>query len=99
MAIAEAKTGSVLCELIRCPICRADLELIETAWQCQNIACGEIHAAVDGVPILLNERNSVFEAGTFLDRQPTFFKPRGACEPCSATGCRRSTGTWLLGAC
>ncbi|MBM4092980.1 MAG: methyltransferase domain-containing protein [Planctomycetes bacterium] len=77
MAIAETTTGGVLCELIRCPICRGDLELTEQGWQCQNVVCGEIHATVDGVPILLNERNSVFEAATFLDRQPTFFKPRG----------------------
>lgn len=66
-----------LAELLRCPVCRCELELSADQWHCCNVGCGRTYADADGVPILLNEANSVFDESIFLNREATFFQPRG----------------------
>jgi len=76
MATVDIPTDT-LSEILRCPVCRCDIESGGDGWLCQNPACAAVFPCVEGVPILLNERNSVFDTATFLDKKPTFFKPRG----------------------
>ena len=76
MATIAAGKNTLL-DLLRCPVCRCELDVEVEQWQCQNIGCGATFPSTHGVPILLNEGNSVFDADMFLDRQATFFKPRG----------------------
>jgi len=64
-------------ELTQCPICRGDLHQGESEWTCQSPECGSSFPCLEGIPILLNEANSVFETKTFLAQRATFFKPRG----------------------
>ncbi len=76
MATTEAPVNTFH-DLLRCPLCRCELEATREEWICQNPGCGKAFPGTQGVPILLNERNSVFDADTFQGRQATFFKPRG----------------------
>jgi len=76
MAIVEVSRCE-LAELLRCPVCRCELEAREAQWHCQSVGCGRIFPTVDGIPILLNEAHSVFDEGMFEQREATFFKPRG----------------------
>lgn len=66
-----------LLDLSQCPICRSHLTEGESTWNCQNVGCGATFPCANGIPILLNESKSVFEAQTFLSKRATFFKPRG----------------------
>jgi len=47
-------------DLLRCPACRGRLLEDDCALRCANNACSARFPAIDGVPILLNEKRSVF---------------------------------------
>ena len=56
---------------------RASLELAADGLACSNDRCNAKFAAVDGIPILINQQRSLFDAATFVRKAPTFFKPVG----------------------
>jgi SAM-dependent methyltransferase/uncharacterized protein YbaR (Trm112 family) len=62
-------------QALRCPICRSKLELLDERFYCTNAECNGAFPVVGGVPIIINERNSVFSIDDFLHRRDTFFKP------------------------
>jgi SAM-dependent methyltransferase/uncharacterized protein YbaR (Trm112 family) len=62
---------------LACPVCRALLELAADGLACSNDRCNAKFAAVDGIPILINQQQSLFDAATFVRKAPTFFKPVG----------------------
>ncbi len=72
MATIEA-IPNTLHELLRCPICRCELEVDDEQCRCLNVGCGATFQSTHGIPILLNEQNSVFEADTFSGGQAAFF--------------------------
>lgn len=59
--------------LLRCPICRSELEEREDHYQCTSDSCGARLPVVDGCPVLLNEAKSVFTAQGIIDGHETFF--------------------------
>jgi SAM-dependent methyltransferase len=63
--------------LVSCPICRGKLRDAEAEWQCEAVSCGARFPVVEGVPILINEANSVFSIADFLDHNPMYFRPVG----------------------
>lgn len=64
---------------LRCPVCRSgvrsedDGETGEKRITCTNAACGRTYPVVDGVPILINEENSVFTVANFTVHKPTTY--------------------------
>lgn len=60
-------------ELLCCPICHADLVQAEEQFTCSNHECGTRFPIVDGIPVLINERSSVFSLDDFISRRKTFF--------------------------
>jgi len=54
---------------LRCPICRAPLQCDDDACVCA--ACAERFPIVDGIPILINEANSLFSREDFTRRRVT----------------------------
>lgn len=69
--------NSRLSSLIRCPRCRGELSQHQEQLVCQRTTCTAEFPSVDGVPVLIDERSSIFDRSTFLNREPTFFKPVG----------------------
>ncbi len=64
-------------DLLCCPACRADLSFAGEKVVCTDPDCGRVYPTVDGVPILINEGNSIFSLETFLAKRPTYFPPVG----------------------
>ena len=62
---------------LACPVCRTPLESTADGLACGNDRCLAKFATVDGIPILINPEQSLFDVATFVRRAPTFFKPVG----------------------
>jgi SAM-dependent methyltransferase len=67
-------------EWLQCPRCGATLRAHDDAMRCINPACATCYPIVNGIPILINEANSVFTIAEFQQQQTTFFTPRGRIE-------------------
>ena len=61
--------------LLRCPICHAPLRA-----EGAQLLCAQDHAfpVVDGVPVLINEANSVFDLSDYVAQKPTTAQPVSA---------------------
>lgn len=79
---AEGHTGlpDDVREWLRCPRCGAALRTCDDAMHCINLACETRYPILNGIPILINEANSVFTIAEFQHEQATFFTPRGRVE-------------------
>lgn len=64
-------SSSALAELVRCPRCRGPLRSADGTLSCP--ACSVAYPVVDGVPVLIDERTSVFSLADFTQRKDTFF--------------------------
>lgn len=62
---------------LRCPICRSPLSTSADELRCANDECNGVFPIVQGIPILINEQNSVFGIEDFTNLRPTFFKREG----------------------
>lgn len=49
-----------LAKKLCCPVCRSKLELASDSLKCLASDCGDVFPIVGGVPVLINERNSLF---------------------------------------
>jgi SAM-dependent methyltransferase len=57
-----------------CPCCRSPLKNLENNYLCTDIVCEEIYPIVDFIPVLINEKNSLFNKSDFTKKRDTFFK-------------------------
>lgn len=64
-------------DLLCCPACHADLLVEADLYRCTSADCGLAFPSVEGVPILVDEKSSIFDTAGFLEKKPTFFKPVG----------------------
>jgi len=60
-------------ELLCCPICHTKLILVGEQFKCNNFECFTYYPIVDGIPILINEKLSVFSFNDFISHRKTFF--------------------------
>src|SRR5262245_47722046 len=60
-------------KLLRCPVCHATLQVAGQALDCIGPSCGACFPLVDGIPVLIDERSSVFSLDDFVSRRGTFF--------------------------
>ncbi|MCL1472413.1 methyltransferase domain-containing protein [Argonema antarcticum] len=60
-------------ELLCCPVCQSKLTLEKEKFKCTNPQCETHFPVVDGIPILVNESNSIFSIGDFLKYENTTF--------------------------
>jgi SAM-dependent methyltransferase len=59
-----------------CPKCRGDLTLDTPTLICRQ--CASRYPVIDGIPVLIDEDNSIFRIGQFEKKEDTFFgKPSG----------------------
>lgn len=57
--------------LMRCPRCRSTLAPAGDRLECADSACGGSFPVIDGIPVMINEDNSVFALQDFEARQET----------------------------
>ena len=60
-------------DLVRCPSCRSRLINERGRLCCTHEACGMQFPIVDGIPVLINDQNSVFKRSDFVSRKDTTF--------------------------
>ena len=60
--------------LLRCPVCRHELCLSDQGMSC--VACGKSFPVLQGIPVLINENNSLFSIDDFVQERNTFFDLR-----------------------
>lgn len=79
MAYKNIKLSGENLNLLRCPVCGMALSVADVHLDCANPECGAQFPIVDGVPILINDHNSVFSIDDFAQGRATFFdtRPRG----------------------
>jgi SAM-dependent methyltransferase/uncharacterized protein YbaR (Trm112 family) len=61
---------------LACPVCHGALGRDRGQFCCAEPACGTRFPVVEGVPVLINEANSVFTADDFLSKRATTFTER-----------------------
>src|SRR5664279_1665690 len=62
---------------LRCPVCHSTLAISADSVQCQNVACGVVFPLSRGIPVLLNEANSVFRLLYFAGASPRLLDTDG----------------------
>ncbi|MBW4670601.1 MAG: methyltransferase domain-containing protein [Cyanomargarita calcarea GSE-NOS-MK-12-04C] len=66
-------------ELLRCPICSSKFKLDEAKFKCTNFK-PHCFPVIDGIPILLNESESVFSISDYVEQKGTTLKPKSQIE-------------------
>jgi SAM-dependent methyltransferase len=64
--------------LLRCPACGQHLSELPSGLACMNQVCSTVYPIVDGVPVLIDKSRSVFSIEDFVQRKPTFLRPRSS---------------------
>ncbi len=60
-------------DILRCPKCKGKLTRVGGYLEC---SCGGRYPIEDGIPILINEQNSVFSIADYEGHGATYFRPR-----------------------
>jgi len=73
---SKIKISLLLQQLLRCPICQGNLELInyDQQFKCSQTGCGAFFPIIDNIPCLLNENSSIFPLDDFIQHKKTTFK-------------------------
>lgn len=66
------KISKAVQELLCCPICYSKLKLVDSGFVCVNSECDIHFPIVDGIPVLINEKESVFTIDDFLLKRDTY---------------------------
>jgi uncharacterized protein YbaR (Trm112 family) len=72
--IRQLKMSATVREMLRCPICRGRVDLINAYFVCKSEECAARFPVIDGIPILINEKASVFSMDDFLNLRDTTFE-------------------------
>ncbi|MBU3928678.1 MAG: methyltransferase domain-containing protein [Bacteroidetes bacterium] len=67
------KLSPSILRMLHCPICNANLKLLDNNLVCLNYNCGVFFPIINGIPILINEQSSVFSIDDFVAQRNTFF--------------------------
>jgi uncharacterized protein YbaR (Trm112 family) len=59
--------------VLRCPACRSALEERDGGYACTG--CGRTFPVVHGIPVLIDEEESLFDLADFVDERPTTWQP------------------------
>jgi SAM-dependent methyltransferase/uncharacterized protein YbaR (Trm112 family) len=76
-------------ESLRCPSCSGTLDRFDDSFRCRNNECRTSHPVVNGIPVLIDEKASVFSIDDILQDRKTFF-------PTPSTGRLRSRLSKLI---
>lgn len=62
-------------EILTCPLCHKPLNCMGEQVVCTDDGCNAQFPVTNGVPILINPADSIFDTEVFLNQEATFFKP------------------------
>src|SRR6266567_878251 len=68
---SEIKLSETAQKMLICPICKAKLELHDKQYQCKN--CFFLFPIINGIPILIDENDSIFSIDDFVNQSNTTF--------------------------
>jgi len=69
--------NKAIVKILRCPVCGAKVEhSAENGLKCVNSSCQTTFPIIDGIPILINDSNSLFSRKDFVEKKKTFFKAK-----------------------
>src|SRR5947208_2341995 len=68
---SEIKLSETAQKLLICPICKAKVEFHGKQYQCKN--CLFLFPIVNGIPILIDENDSIFSIDDFVNQRSTTF--------------------------
>jgi SAM-dependent methyltransferase len=72
--LSDVKLSETVQQMLRCPICKARLVSHDEHYQCKNSECNFLFPIINGIPILIDEDNSVFSLDDFINQNnSTFF--------------------------
>lgn len=69
---SKTALSSEIVNAFRCPICREKLTQSDGCYECLADSCGMKYPVVDGIPVLINESNSLFDISDFTEKRYTF---------------------------
>jgi SAM-dependent methyltransferase len=72
--MSQIKISQGVRESIRCPVCHSGLDRIEAGFTCIDRQCQTYFPIVDGIPILISDRSSIFAIDDFTAHRQTFYK-------------------------
>ncbi len=67
----EIKLSTTVQELLRCPICRTKLSMMDEQFICVSPECESHFPIINGIPILINEKASIFSIDDFTSQRIT----------------------------
>jgi uncharacterized protein YbaR (Trm112 family) len=65
------KLSTTVQQHLRCPICKSKLELHDEHYQCENHQCKYLFPVVNGIPVFIDENNSLFSIDDFINQRTT----------------------------
>lgn len=71
---SKIKLSTATQQLLRCAICKAELELVGEQFRCTSPDCSNFFPIINGIPILINEDSSIFSVDDFIHQRDTFLK-------------------------
>jgi uncharacterized protein YbaR (Trm112 family) len=72
--LSDIKLSETVQQMLCCPICKTRLVLYDEHYQCKNSVCNFLFPIINGIPILIDEDNSVFSIDDFINQHnSTFF--------------------------
>ncbi len=74
--VGSMKLSEEAQRILACPICKGPLYIETDQLGCKAADCRATFPILDGIPILINEKNSVFSIADFQRHGPTTFAPR-----------------------
>jgi len=74
---SEIRISNDIQQMLRCPICRSTLRRSDQQFFCINEACRNHFPIVEGVPVLLNENNSLYSIDGCVPLEPSPVSVKG----------------------
>ena len=70
----QIRINQAIQELLCCPVCHAKLKLMGEQFECTNPECVSRFPIVKGIPILINEKSSLFSINDFTSHRNPYFE-------------------------
>jgi SAM-dependent methyltransferase len=67
----ELRLSPAIQESLRCPVCKGKLQRVDAKFHCRNADCDASFPIVDGIPVLINEKSSIFSVDDFVHHRKT----------------------------
>lgn len=69
----QSRLPESVSRLLVCPACKSKLNTVNSHLVCSLTQCGRTFPIVDGIPVLINEQNSIFSIDEFAQRRDTYY--------------------------